>query len=185
MKNLRSLFALGLILAATISCSISQKYISKRLDPPENANSKSRTTNTYESSENIDSISDETLLQTLIDVENEWKKAKISGSANILNRIFADEFTNTIQDGRTYTKAQWVKYLSDGKSNIKSFKITDARIVVRMKDSATISFRITTVYDDKEISTDVLKDTDKFVFRDGRWQVISSVSIEETQKQKL
>lgn len=181
MKNLRSLFALGLILAATISCSINEKYISRRLDSPENGCSKPQTANSHESSENIDSMSDETLLQTLIAVENEWKQAKISGNADVLNRIFADEFTNTAQ-GYTYTKAQWVKYLSEGNSNIKTFKITDARIIVRTKDSATISFQITTTYDSKEFSLDVLNDVDKFVFRDGRWQAISSLSIEETEK---
>ena len=182
MKFLSSFFILALVLFSTNSCNSSKKYIAKQSDSLTNNNSDSQTIENHNSSAASSLINDDSLLQTLISTENIWKQAKISGDTNTLNQIFADEFTNTDEEGNTYSKTEWLRYLSGGDPTVKTFKITDAKIIARADKTATISLKITTVYNYKKNSIIVLNDIDKFVFRDGRWQVISSLSSDATKR---
>ena len=183
MKFPSSLFILALVLFSTSSCNSVKKYIAKQPDAPTN-NSDSQIAESYNSSETISSISDDSLLQTLISIENVWKQAKTTGDTNTLDRIFADEFTNTIEPGHTYSRTEWLRYLSNGSPDVKTFKIIDAKLTARTVNTATISFKDRTVFNYKKDSIDVNDNIDKFVFRDGRWQVTSSLSTYPTKKLK-
>ncbi len=182
MKFLSSLFVLALVLFSTNSCNSIKKYITEQPDPPANINSDSQAIEKYNSSITTDLINDDSLLQTLISTENIWKQAKISGDVNTLDRIFADEFTNTDEAGHIYSKTEWLRYLGGGTPNLKTFKITDAKLVARTGNAATISFRVTTVYNYKKNSIYTNNNVDKFIFRDGRWQVTSSFSSDATRR---
>ena len=182
MKFLSSLLALALVLLSIISCNLSRKYVTKYSDLPTNNNSNYQMIENYNSSVTSSLINDDSLLKILISTENVWKQAKISGDTDTLDRIFADEFTNTIEPGHIYSKAEWLRYLSGGSPHVKTFKITDAKLTARTDDTATISFKVTTLYNYKKNSVDVLNDIDKFVFRDGRWQVTSSLSTHPTKR---
>jgi hypothetical protein len=113
------------------------------------------------------------VLNELIAVQKEWKEAKLKGDTATLKRIFADEFVNKDDKGKTYNKAQWVAALRRGFKDIKSWDITDARLLSQSGDRARMSAIFTYR---KARRADSTRDTDTFVKRDGRWQVISSTS---------
>lgn len=114
------------------------------------------------------------VLRELIDVENRWKTAKYKGDLTTLNTIFADEFTNVAENGKTYTKAQWVALWKRGNPAIKSWNFSDERLESNDGNKATITFIYTTT--DKRAKTSRVRDTDTFIKRDGRWQVLASQS---------
>jgi hypothetical protein len=110
-----------------------------------------------------------TALRELLAVERQWKNAKASGNLAVLRGVFADTFTNTDNEGRTYNKSDWIAQFRGGDPSLKGWKITEPKLVSYGGNTATITFTITT-------DSEQLKDTDTFVKRDGRWQVIGSQS---------
>lgn len=114
------------------------------------------------------------ILRELVDVENRWKEAKFKGDVKTLEAIFADEFTNVAQNGKTYNKAEWIKVWKKGDPSIKSWKISDERLESTEGDKATITFTTTLEYKNSKVARS--RDTDTFIKRDGRWQVVASQS---------
>ena len=115
----------------------------------------------------------EALRQILV-VENQWKEAKRIGDTAVLERVFADEFTNTDENGKTYTKAEWIRVLAAGSPTLKSYTIEDAKIVSLGNNTATLTFNYSSRHTRGRGSRS--RDTDTWVNRDGRWQVVASQS---------
>ncbi|HEX8177167.1 MAG TPA: nuclear transport factor 2 family protein [Pyrinomonadaceae bacterium] len=114
------------------------------------------------------------ILRELIETENRWKEAKFKGDVKTLETIFADEFTNVAQNGKTYNKAEWITVWKRGDPTLKSWEISDARLESMEGDKATITFITTLKYKNSKVARS--RDTDTFIKRSGRWQVISSQS---------
>jgi hypothetical protein len=113
-------------------------------------------------------------LNQILEVEHQWKDAKMKGDTAVLERVFADEFTNTDQNGKTYNKAQWIAYLAPGSPTFKTYQIDDAKLVSYGNNTATLTFNYLATY--KRGIARRSRDTDTFVNRDGRWQVVASQS---------
>jgi hypothetical protein len=182
MKKKFSVLLIVLYTFCVGSCISGEKKLSGNFVSPSANNSNFIPDEKLNQADKVEMIDDDTLLKTLISLENEWKQAKRSGQTDKLNQIYADEFTNKDEDGNVYTKADWLNYWRNGNPNLKSIKITDGKLVSRLADTATISFKVTSVYKYKNKFTTETIDTDSFVFRDGRWQAVSSISKDADKK---
>lgn len=114
------------------------------------------------------------VLRELVETENRWKEAKFKGDTKTLEAIFADEFSNVANNGRTYKRAEWIALWKRGDPTVKSWEINDARLDSAEGDKATITFVITIRYKNSKVARS--RDTDTFIKRDDRWQVTSSQS---------
>lgn len=182
---MKKIFTTLLIVLQTFcigSCSLGEKKLSGNFISSSTNSSSSVPDENLNQSAKVERIDDDTLLKTLISLEDEWKQAKKSGQTDKLNQIYADEFTNKDEEGRIYTKAEWINYWVNGDPNLKSIEITDGKLVSRQANTATITLKVTSVYKYKNKLTTEIIDTDSFVFRDGRWQVISSTSKDTGKK---
>ena len=119
-------------------------------------------------------VSQAEALRQILAVEDQWKEAKRTGDTAVLGRVFADEFSNTDENGKTYTKAQWIAVLAPGDPTLITFKIEDAQIVSYGSNTATLTFTYTGTH--KRGRTKRSRDTDTWVNRGGRWQVLASQS---------
>ena len=113
-------------------------------------------------------------LRQLLEVENQWKEAKRTGDTAVLGRVFADEFSNTDENGKHYTKAEWIAALAPGDPTLKTYTIEDAKIVSHASNTATLTYSFTGKYQGGR--TKRSRDTDTWVNRQGRWQVVASQS---------
>ena len=183
--NMKKHFAIFLIFIQTLcigSCILIGRKSDGNFNFPSTNNSNTAREGNLNQSVKAERIDDDTLLSTLISLENEWKQAKKSGQTNKLNQIYADEFMNKDEEGHIYTKADWIKYWSNGDPNLKSIEVSDGKLVSCQSNTAIITFKVTSVYKYKnELITETI-DTDSFVFRDRRWQAISSTSKEVNKK---
>lgn len=160
---------IALLALALSLCNLTEKFKgtnSNQSNVGSSANSNTASTN---SQANKDAV-----LKELTDLENKWKTARTSGDTATLQQVFADEFTNTDENGKTYNKAEWINAFKRGDPTLKSWTISDVKLVSLDGDTATITFSIHRTYKKGRDRRDL--DTDKFVKRDGRWQVISSHS---------
>jgi hypothetical protein len=114
------------------------------------------------------------VLKELTDLENKWKAASAKGDTATLEEVFADEFINEDSKGKTYNKAQWIGIFRRGNPTLKSWTITDVKLVSSGGETATITLNVHLIYKNGQ-EVRVL-DPDKFVKRNGRWQVVSSQS---------
>jgi ketosteroid isomerase-like protein len=121
--------------------------------------------------------------ETFTSIENDWNTAVLNKDAKALDLLFAKEYTSTGGDGKVYDKQQDI---SDEISGI--YKIISPPVIsdVRVNLSGNVavvnginSFKGT--YSGKDISGSY-RFLDVFVMRDGRWQVISTLSSKLTKK---
>jgi ketosteroid isomerase-like protein len=121
--------------------------------------------------------------ETFTRIENDWNTAVLNKDAKALDLLFAKEYTATGGDGKVYDKQQDI---SDEISGI--YKIISPPVIsdVRVNLSGNVavvnginSFKGT--YSGKDISGSY-RFLDVFVMRDGRWQVISTLSSKLTKK---
>ena len=156
------------LLAVTLSlCNLSEKF--KGTNANQSNAGSSANTNSANSQANSDAV-----LKELTELENKWKAAKAKGDTATLQEIFADEFINHDEKGKTYNKAEWISVLKRGEPTLKSWTISDTKLVSFGGETATMTLNIHRIFKNGRDSHDL--DTDKFVKRDGRWQVVSSQS---------
>ena len=125
--------------------------------------------NTSTDGESAPAPTDEALvLSQLTDIENEWTVANINADKKKLNRILADDYAGTT-DGKTQGKADYLRNVQRDTS-IQKWEFEDLKVDLN-GDRATLSGIINLQIDNKPVSFNF---TDKFVWRDGRWQAIGS-----------
>jgi len=108
---------------------------------------------------------DEVLAQ-LTKLEEEWTEANIKGDKAVLERILADEYVGG-DNGRN--KREYIDTLTPDPS-IKSWELSDVT-VEQDGDRATVNG---TLKDETTKGTEVYEFTDKWVWRDNRWQAVAS-----------
>lgn len=133
--------------------------------PPANTNN----ANSSGTDENAPSDEDEVLDQ-LEEMENDWADANVKADKQALGRILADEFVGTAGDGTVEKKAQYIANIQPDNS-IKSQTFSDLDLSLR--GNTAILTGINTVKFSNGASQRY-RFTDTFVWRDGRWQAISS-----------
>ena len=112
--------------------------------------------------------------QQLIDTEKAWNQAFIKRDASFLDKLYAEEYLFTDQDGKTYDRSVDIDGVKTGEFKMLSGKLDDLKVHV-YGDFATV----TGVNDFKgtfkgEDASCICRFTDVFVKRDGRWQVVAS-----------
>ena len=157
---------IALLLAAS-ACTLSD-----RLPDSEKATAPSPSGSTPVSPAPRDDKTD--TLRELVDTEKRWKEAKFKGDTKTLETIFADEFSNVAENGKTYNKSEWIAVWKRGDPTVKSWEIGEERLDSLEKERATLTYIITIKYKNSKVARS--RDTDTFIKRDGRWQVIASQS---------
>ena len=158
------------LLAATLSlCNLTEKF--KGGNSNQSNVGSSANTNTANSNSQANN---DTVLKELTELESKWKEAKAKGDTATLQQVFADEFTNADENGKTYNKAEWINAFKGGDPTLKSWTISETKLVNFGGETATMTLTVHSTY--KQGRDKRVRDTDTFVKRDGRWQVVASQS---------
>ncbi len=110
---------------------------------------------------------DEVLAQ-LTDLENEWTVANINADKKKLDRILADDYVGTTA-GKSQGKAEYLRTI-ERDNTIQKWNFEGLKVNL-IGDRATLTGIIRLQVKDQEV---VYNFTDKFVWRDGRWQAAGS-----------
>lgn len=136
-----------------------------------NSNSAANENSTPNDSELTPPPTDSALvLSDLKDIENDWTEANINADKRKLDYILADDYVGTASDGRSQGKAEYIKTI-ERDTVIEKWDFEDLKVTLR-GDRATLTGRIRIQARGQEV---VYSFTDKFVWRDGRWQAVGSV----------
>jgi len=120
--------------------------------------------------------------QELIKIENGWVEAELKKDVALLDRILADDFTDTDPEGNVMTKAQDLEDLKSGALVATSMVLDNIKVRV-YGDMAVVTGRNTVKaqYKGKDVSGQ-RQWTDTFIRRDGRWQCVATHSSNIAQK---
>jgi len=122
------------------------------------------------------------LRQEVIDVEHRWTAAELKGDAAGVERVLADEFVNTNEDGILQDKSQTISGIRSGNVKVASETMDDIKVRVN-GDVAVVTLHIvqTGTSSNKDISGSI-RVTDVFVHRDGRWQCVAEQATRITKQ---
>jgi hypothetical protein len=109
------------------------------------------------------------VLSQLTDLEHEWTAANINADKKKLGRILADDYAGTDANGKTQGKAEYLRTV-ERDTTIQKWEFEDLKVDLN-GDRAALSGIINLQINDKPVAFNF---TDKFVWRDGRWQAIGS-----------
>jgi ketosteroid isomerase-like protein len=132
-------------------------------------------TNTNSTAEAIPApVNEDEVLQQLTDLEQEWTVANINADKKKLDRILADDYVGSTADGKPQGKADYLRTATRDMA-IQKWNFEDLKLSLK-GDRATLNgllqLNIKTElgqFQDLEFTF-----TDKFVWRDGRWQATGS-----------
>ena len=111
------------------------------------------------------------VLSDLTDLEKEWTEANFSADKRKLARILADDYVGTQPDGSIQGKADYLRDIKP-ETTIKDWELKDLRLTLK-GDRATLKGRMRLVREGEDEDV-IIQFTDKFVWRDGRWQAVAS-----------
>ncbi|HEX8098545.1 MAG TPA: nuclear transport factor 2 family protein [Pyrinomonadaceae bacterium] len=117
---------------------------------------------------------EETVLQQLTELENQWNEANVKGDKEALERILADEYIGTTGEGSVEKKEEYISKLEPN-PEIKSQTL--GKLAVTLKGNTAALTGINTVRL-KDGSTEQYRFVDTYTWRDGRWQAISAQSVQ-------
>src|SRR5688572_28801076 len=112
----------------------------------------------------------------LIKLERGWNEAFYRKDVAFIEKLLAEEFTATYDDGRIGDKATELGLVAAFDQNVQS--ATPEEFSVRVyRDTAIVWFTLRLVgIKDGQRSEMALRYTDVWIIRDGRWQWVSSQS---------
>jgi Domain of unknown function (DUF4440) len=137
--------------------------------PPANTNSNTNS-NAIENVDAAAPTNQEQVLAQLKDIENEWTVANLNADKKKLDRILADDFVGEGPDGQPQSKSEYIRTIQRD-TQIEKWDFSNLKLALT-GDRATLTGTITFFAGDKKAAFDF---TDKFVWRDGRWQSTGSV----------
>jgi ketosteroid isomerase-like protein len=114
--------------------------------------------------------------QILIELEQGWNDAFYRNDVAFIERLLADEFTATYDDGTRGDKAKELALVASFNQEVQS-AIQDEHIVKIYGDAAVVwlTLHVKGIKQGKPAEL-TLRYTDVWIFRDGRWQCVSSQS---------
>ena len=114
--------------------------------------------------------------ETLIELERSWNDAVYSGDVEVIDRLLADEFLGTYDDGSRGDKAREIDLVANFNQAVISAVQDDFRVAI-YGDTAVVWFTLHLVGlrqgQEAELT---LRYTDVWIRRDGRWQCVSAHS---------
>ncbi len=113
------------------------------------------------------------VLPDLTDLEHEWTVANINADKKKLDRILADDYVGT-SEGKAQGKAEYLKTIKRD-TDIQKWNFEDLKVNLK-SDRATLTgtIRLDVRDEQGQIQPLAFRFTDKFVWRDGRWQATGS-----------
>jgi ketosteroid isomerase-like protein len=114
--------------------------------------------------------------EILVDLEKQWNAAFYRRDAAFIATILADDFVATYDDGTRGDKAKELALASGFAQQVES-AVPDEFTVKEYGDTAVVRFtlRLVGLREGRRVET-VLRYTDIWIIRDGRWQCVSSHS---------
>jgi ketosteroid isomerase-like protein len=158
---------------ANLNANINRRNSNANLDN-RNFNSAQLNANTNSSADDSPPPTDrEAVLSDLKTLEDQWTVANINADKNKLNQILADDYVG-ITEGRAQGKAEYLKTIEHDTA-IQHWEFSNLRVTLN-GDRAALTGIITIDARDENGQDRQLtfKFTDKFVWRDARWQATSS-----------
>jgi ketosteroid isomerase-like protein len=149
-----------------------------------NSNLNNRNLNSTDGNENgnANSVGEDTtppptdrdaVLADLKSLEDEWTVANINADKKKLNSILADDYVG-ITDGKPQGKAEYLKTIKRDTS-IQHWEFEDLKVTLSGdRASLTGILRLDVKDENGQDQQVAYRFTDKFVWRDGRWQATSS-----------
>jgi hypothetical protein len=132
----------------------------------ENANANA---NTNSGTENTSAPTDQAqVLSDLTSLEQDWTVANINADKKALERILADDYVG-VTEGRAQGKAEYLRTIKRDTS-IERWDFDDLKLNLK-GDRATLNGTIKLIVSGTEVK---MRFTDKFVWRDNRWQATGS-----------
>jgi Domain of unknown function (DUF4440) len=153
--------------------SIERPNRNSNVDPPPAANSNTANANTtVPANTNTDAPTDkEQVLAQLTNLEHEWTVANINADKKKLELILADDYVGpSAINGAMEGKRDYLRNIQRDTTTQK-WDFQDLKVTLR-GDRATLTGKVRLIRDSGE---EVYEFTDKFVWRDGRWQATGSV----------
>jgi ketosteroid isomerase-like protein len=110
----------------------------------------------------------------LIKRESDWSTAWVKKDAAFLKQLYAEEYLATDEFGATFTRAQDLANAMSPEGTLVSFVLSNLKVHV-YGDAAVVTGTNTTkaTFKGKDTSG-VVRFTDVFVKRNGRWQAVAS-----------
>jgi hypothetical protein len=109
------------------------------------------------------------VLAQLTAIENDWTVANLNADKKKLERILADDYVGQGADGGLQGKREYIDTIQRD-TTVERWEFADLKVYLS-GDRATLTGTITLFNNDRRL---VLDFTDKFVWRDGRWQATGS-----------
>lgn len=119
------------------------------------------------------SKSDSKLIAELIDLDKQWTAAELRGDKEVAGHFVADDYLETLQDGRVQNKTQYLEAVKPGTN-----KVAEDDYVVRIFGKMAIMTHRVTVTGERNFQ---YRSTHIWMERDGRWQLIAHHSGDITQ----
>lgn len=139
------------------------------IDANSNVNSGQNNENDNAENSSPPPTNEEAVRSQLTDLENEWTVANINADKKKLDRILADDYVGKSSEGKPHGKAEYIKTMEPD-NTIQKWNFEDLKVSL-MGERATLTGIIRLQVKDEELAFNF---TDKFVWRDGRWQATGS-----------
>jgi hypothetical protein len=177
LVGIAAAFVLG-ILAIAIAGVLMVPRLQRQVERAErDANRHSENSNTApapetnsntNSTEHVDTpapTNQEQVLTQLKDIENDWTVANLNADKKKLDQILADDFVAKDDKGELKSKADYIREIQR-ETEVDKWEFSNLKLVLT-GDRATLTGTITYFVGDRKPAFEF---TDKFVWRDGRWQ---------------
>ncbi|HET6890621.1 MAG TPA: DUF4440 domain-containing protein, partial [Pyrinomonadaceae bacterium] len=126
-------------------------------------------TPTHEGVADVPPADENKVLADLTQLEHEWTAANINADKKALDRILADDYVSLLENGRTQGKADYIATIERDNS-IERWDFEDLKVSLK-GNRATLTGLIRYQLRKREAAFLFI---DKYVWRDGRWQAVSS-----------
>ena len=171
-------FLLGIIALSIVGAifairSSRRERASINTNRPENSNVPTESNSNSNANEDVDTPppnDHQQVLGQLTSIEHDWTVANINADKKKLDRILADDFVGQDERDQPQTKAEYIRTI-ERDNVVDKWDFSDLKLSLA-GDRATLTGIFTYFANDRSISYDF---TDKFVWRDGRWQATGSV----------
>jgi ketosteroid isomerase-like protein len=126
---------------------------------------------------------DKTDVQSLIRLEQSWNEAFYRKDVSFLERVLAEEFIATYEDGSQGDRAREISLTRDFNQQVDSAVQDDFRVKL-YGDTAVVWFSLHLIgpRQGKSVQVD-MRYVDVFIWRDNRWQCVSSHSTKVIKNQ--
>ncbi len=112
----------------------------------------------------------ELVLRQLTEIEHEWTVANLNADKKKLERILADDYVGPSSNGGVEGKRDYIRNIQRDRS-VQKWEFENLKVTLR-GDRATLTGQVRLTRNNQD---EVYDFTDKFVWRDGRWQATGSV----------